>query len=314
MANLLRSALSFRRDKSGRDKLERFVTRAYELILKRPPDAEGLEHHTRSLMLDDVSPLDFIQGMFESPEYQGVGKLGALQALHHARQMMVRQLPRAETILDLGGAADDFPAGAMVLMGYPYPFRRLTIVEPPRENRHDIYRNVVSDETDTIQSPLGEVRYHFGSMADLSAFADASIDLVFSGESFEHVTRDQAMQVLREARRVLKPSGSFCFDTPNRALTGIQCPDCYINPDHKYEYTADEIFEMVSASGLNVAEAKGICRMPKTVAAGTFDASEMIENAGLYDDVRECYLMYFRCRVRGGAHQKVPATSSAKAT
>lgn len=296
MANLLRSALSFRRAKPSRAQLERFVTRAYELILKRPPDAEGLEHHTRSLKLDDVSPLDFIQGMFESPEYQCVGKLGALQALHHARQMMVRQLPKAETILDLGGAADEFPAGALVLMGYPYPFRRLTIIEPPRENRHDIYRDVVADDTEIVQSALGEVRYHFGSMADLSAFADASIDLVFSGESFEHVTRDEACQVLREARRVLKPGGSFCFDTPNRALTGIQCPDCYINPDHKYEYTADEIFEMVAASDMTVTEAKGICRMPKSVETRVFETAEMIENAGLYDDLRSCYLMYFRCR------------------
>jgi hypothetical protein len=296
VANLLTSAFSFRRTKPTRAKIERFVTRAYELILKRPPDAEGLEHHTRALRLGDVSPLDFVQGMFESPEYQSVGKLGALQSLHQARQMMVRQLPKADTILDLGGAADDFPAGALVLMGYPYPFRRLTIVEPPRDYRHDIYRDVVSDETDTVQSPLGEVRYHFGSMADLSAFADASIDLVFSGESFEHVTRDEAQIVLREALRVLKPGGSFCFDTPNRAITGIQCPECYINPDHKYEYTADEIFDMVAASGMTVSEAKGICRMPKTVESGVFDAREMVENCGLYDDVPSCYLMYFRCR------------------
>jgi hypothetical protein len=297
VANLLTSALSFRRTKPSRAKLARFVTRAYELILKRPPDAEGLEHHTRSLSFGDVSPLDFVQGMLESPEYQSVGKLGALQALHQARQMMVRQLPKADAILDLGGAADDFPAGALVLMGYPYPFRRLTIVEPPRENRHDIYRDVVSDETETVQSLLGEVRYHFGSMADLSAFTDGSIDLVFSGESFEHVTRDEAMLVLREARRVLKPGGSFCFDTPNRAITGIQCPDCYINPDHKYEYTADEIFDMVAACGMSVTEAKGICRMPKTVATSDFDAMEMVDNCGLYDDVRSCYVMYFRCRV-----------------
>ena len=126
-------------------------------------------------------------------------------------------------------------------MGYPYSFERLTIIEPPRAARHDIYRDVVTDDADRVATPQGEVRYHFSSMADLSAFPEQSVDLVFSGESIEHVTRTDVENVLREVRRILKPDGSFCFDTPNRAVTEIQCPESFINPDHKHEYTHEEM-------------------------------------------------------------------------
>ena len=84
-----------------------------------------------------MSPIDFVQSLLDSPEYRAGKVLGPLESLHAARKSMVRQLPRARTIVDLGGAADNYPPGAMILMGYPYSFDRLTIIEPPRRSaRH----------------------------------------------------------------------------------------------------------------------------------------------------------------------------------
>ena len=145
-------------------------------------------------------------------------------------------------------------------------------------------------------TPQGEVCYHFSSMADLSAIADQSVDLVFSGESIEHVTRTEVDNVLREVRRILNPDGSFCFDTPNRAVTKIQLPNAFINPDHKHEYTHEEMIELLASHRFTIVDAKGICWMPKATTAADFDFAEMIANAGLFDDIRNCYLLYYRCR------------------
>ncbi len=45
-------------------------------------------------------------------------------------------------------------------------------------------------------------------------FRDATFDAVLAADSIEHV--DEPSTVLRELRRVVKPDGVFCFDTPNR--------------------------------------------------------------------------------------------------
>jgi predicted SAM-dependent methyltransferase len=75
-------------------------------------------------------------------------------------------------------------------------------------------------------------------MTDLSDIKDNSIDLVVSGQSFEHVAPADGELVLGEVHRVLTPSGLLALDTPNRALTRIQMreeEEKWANPDHKIE-------------------------------------------------------------------------------
>ena len=132
-------------------------------------------------------------------------------------------------------------------------------------------------------------------MADLSAFDDASVDLVYSGQSIEHVTRDDAEAACREVRRVLKPGGQFCLDTPNRAITKLEFPHGWINPDHEHEYTHAELSGLLARHGFAVAEAKGIARFAESARAGVFDMREGVRNAGLFDDIESCYLLYYRC-------------------
>jgi SAM-dependent methyltransferase len=144
------------------------------------------------------------------------------------------------------------------------------------------------------------VRYLFRSMADLAPVASESVDLVFSGESIEHVSKEEAERVFAEVRRVLKPCGSFCFDTPNRRVTRIQVGDRqFINADHKHEYTHAELTEMLEHHGFVVVEAKGLNWVPESVRTGRFIEEELIANAGMFDDIEDCYLLYYRCRRRG---------------
>jgi SAM-dependent methyltransferase len=60
---------------------------------------------------------------------------------------------------------------------------------------------------------LPNLVFRQGDVCDLSAFADASIDLVVSFETVEHL-RDPGV-FLKEVRRVLKPGGRFIGSVPN---------------------------------------------------------------------------------------------------
>jgi SAM-dependent methyltransferase len=73
---------------------------------------------------------------------------------------------------------------------------------------------------------------------------DASIDLVVSFETIEHVP--DAAALVREIRRVLKPGGRLVLSTPNRAFGP---PERHTdNPFHIREFTADELRCLLRAS------------------------------------------------------------------
>ncbi|MCE9532516.1 MAG: methyltransferase domain-containing protein [Planctomycetes bacterium] len=286
------------RTSSESPEIDEFIRAGYRAILGREADASGFADFQRHLLKEKMTPGEFLEALAYSEEgQQRRTSCGSpLNALHAARMQMVRQLPAAKTIVDLGGACQDDPRGALVVMGYPYPFETNTIIEAPREERHDIYKNVCADAIPDVDTGRGVVKYLFRSMADLSPIADGSVDLVYSGESIEHVTREEAERVFKEAHRILKPGGEMCFDTPNRAVTKIQVPNSYINPDHKWEYTHAELSAMITRNGFEIREAKGIALMAESARTGKFEFEELIKNAGMYDAIEKCYLLYYRCR------------------
>jgi SAM-dependent methyltransferase len=72
---------------------------------------------------------------------------------------------------------------------------------------------------------------------------DASLDVVVSFETLEHVPDAAAM--VREVRRVLKPGGSLVLSTPNR---GFGPPELHTNnPFHVREFTADELRALLAS-------------------------------------------------------------------
>jgi ubiquinone/menaquinone biosynthesis C-methylase UbiE len=132
-------------------------------------------------------------------------------------------------------------------------------------------------------------------MSDLSAFADESFDLVYSGQSIEHVTAEEGSIVLNEAFRVLRPGGYIALDTPNALVTRLQ-QAAFIDPDHKVEYTPDELSAKLGSAGFDVVESKGLNYAGRSVEAGRFDPEEVAANSGMFEAAEDCYILCYVCR------------------
>ena len=214
-------------------------------------------------------------------------------SLHYGRGVFIRSLPRARRILDIGGVALGVPYGALVLMGYPYKFEEIVIVDLPSEDRHELYQDDLSHSSVEVEG--GRVSYRYHSMTDLSSYPSASFDMVYSGQSIEHITRAEAEQVLAEAHRVLRPGGVFALDTPNANLTRLQ-QEAFIDPDHKYEYRHAELAAMLRGNGFVIERALGINYGGDSLARGVFDPNELATKRGVFDDIEKCYLLGYVCR------------------
>ena len=267
----------------------------YGLLLHRRADPAGVASYLPGLENGSMSAAQLAEWILASSEWwTGVTFNELSPSLHFSRSVFVRSLPRAGRILDLGGTALGSDQGAMVLMGYPYRFDELVVVDLPSERRNRLYREDVTH--DVTETSLGPVRYRYHSMADLSGYGDAAFDLVYSGQSIEHVPVDEADRVLADAARVLGPGGYLALDTPNAAVCRLQQPE-FIDPDHKYEYRHAEMVEKLERAGFEILEAKGLNYAGASVERGEFSVTEVATSRGLFADIERCYLLSYLCRV-----------------
>jgi SAM-dependent methyltransferase len=265
------------------------VRLAYNVVLDREPDAAGGAEYAAKLARGELTRHAVAQALAHSEEFRTrVPIADVLLSMHVSRCAFVTGLPRAARILDLGGTHQGMADGALVHLGYPYPFARLVVVDLPVEERHEIYRAGSSGAT--VQSPLGPVEFAFHSMVDLSRYEDGSFDLVYSGQSIEHVTEAEGDAVAREVYRVLAPGGWFGLDTPNGPVWRLRGPEL-MNDDHKVEYAADELRAKLEAAGFAVHEVKGLNLMRRGVAAGAFDESEASAHPGVFAAASDCLLL-----------------------
>jgi SAM-dependent methyltransferase len=265
----------------------------YRAVLQRVPDPYGRRDYVPQLRSGELTIEALGRRLTSSREFDSVSVASDLGAsLHKSRCAFVRGLPPARRILDLGGTDLGHEHGAMVTMGYPYRFDELVIVDLPPTDRHEIYnRGGTRPDADTGR---GVVRYAYHSMTDLTRYADGSFDLVYSGQSIEHVPPDAADTMLAGALRVLRPGGWLAVDTPNARLTRLQ-QDEMIDPDHEHEYRVDELRDKVRAAGFAVLEEKGLNLGRDGLDAGRFDVGEVARNVGLFADAEACYLIAFLC-------------------
>jgi SAM-dependent methyltransferase len=279
------------------------IETTYRVMLRRPADAEGLKTWGEAIESGQIERTGFIWRMLCSREFRKLHPTWPLPSdsyeiahiLHTARCLLVQQeLPAADSIVDLGGACAQAIEGALLWMGYPHPAREITIVDLPPEGRMfaETFAHQAEEHSDWIHVGHTRVRYLHTSMVDLSALADESADMVWSGQTIEHVTRQEARQVCAEVMRVLKPGGCFCLDTPNRALTQLQNPEGFIHPEHKYEYTVPELVAHLREAGLEVKRTLGICPMPRASRGDGFDLEEISDHGELSDDAENAYLFY----------------------
>jgi SAM-dependent methyltransferase len=275
------------------------VELAYQVVLRRRPDPATRDEYAARLRGGSMGRFEFVDLLVSSSEFKSVTPRSGnmlVHSLHASRCEFVRSLPPARTIVDLGGTDLGSPGGALVSMGYPYRFDSLTVVDLPNEDRHETYRH--DAVTGPVDTPGGRVYYRYHSMTDLGFFADASVDLVYSGQSIEHVTQDDATRVLSEVARILVPGGHLGLDTPNATVTRLERDD-FIDPDHKYEYAMPEVVDLVRGSGLEVVDLKGANWAGESLAAGRFDAGRTASRGGLYWDAGACYLTCLVARKPG---------------
>jgi SAM-dependent methyltransferase len=265
------------------------VRMAYNVVLDREPESGGGDEYARRLAEGEMSRHGVAQALAYSEEFRRQVPIeDVLLSMHVSRSEFVAGLPRAARILDLGGTHQGFADGALVHLGYPYPFERLVVVDLPVDERHEIYQGGSAGEP--VQSELGPVEFAFHSMVDLSRYADESFDLVYSGQSIEHVTEAEGDTVVREVFRVLAPGGWLCLDTPNGPVWRLRSAEL-MNDDHKVEYAADELAAKVAHAGFEVKERKGLNLMRRGVAAGRFDEAEASAHPGVYAAGEDCLLL-----------------------
>jgi SAM-dependent methyltransferase len=262
---------------------------AFNVILDREPDAVGGADYSQKLASGELSRHGVAEALAHSEEFRRRVPIGnVLLSMHVSRSEFVSGLPRAARILDLGGTHQGLPDGALVHLGYPYPFERLVVVDLPVEERDEIYQGGSSGET--VLSELGPVEFAFHSMVDLGRYEDGSFDLVYSGQSIEHVTEAQGEQVAREAFRVLAPGGWLCLDTPNGPVWRLRS-DEPMNHDHKIEYSAGQLVALLERVGFVVTECKGLNLMRRAASAGVFDEVEASAHPGVFAAAEDCLLL-----------------------
>lgn len=264
---------------------------AYDVLFGRHPDPDGLATYLPQLKNGELTHRELLQVLRGSQEFEASGKYTLrtfASSIHAGRCRFIRSLPQADRIVDLGGTSLGDPRGAMVSLGYPYRFESLVIVDLPSDERHRLYQS--RELSDVVETDRGPVSYRYHSMVDLSGFPDESVDLVYSGQSIEHVSPEEGMMVIKEVNRILRPGGHFALDTPNARVTRLQQPD-FIDPDHKVEYRWGDLEEMLTAAGFHLEWRKGLNYAGQSVATGTFDLVEVAGNVGMFDAIEDCYIL-----------------------
>ena len=114
------------------------------------------------------------------------------------------------------------------------------------------------------------VRWIANTASDMAGVAEASCDLIFSGQNAEHLWPEEVAGFLLEAARVTRTGGHVVMDSPNRDITR---PLVWSHPEHTIELTADEISELLVLAGFDVTARRGIwlCRDPRSGRMLPFD-------------------------------------------
>lgn len=268
---------------------------AYNVLLRRDPDPTAWDEFTGALADHLMSHEDMVDRIRTSSEFRVTAlprAAGLHGSLHASRCEFIIGLPRAARIIDVGGGHTADARGALVALGYPYDFEELVIVDLPPDDRHDLYK---SDRFGDGMTDRGQVRYEYRSMVDLSFAEDESVDLVYSGQSIEHVPEASGDEVLAGAFRALRPGGYMAIDTPNGRLCRMQQDD-FIDPDHDVEYTLEQLRDKVIQAGFEIETMRGLNWGGPGVARGRFDLAALSANYGVFHAADECYLLAFLIR------------------
>ena len=89
----------------------------------------------------------------------------------------------------------------------------------------------------------------------MNGVATSSVDLVFAGQTTEHLWADELSGFLLEAHRVLRPDGTLALDSPNRLVTEHLH---WSHGGHTVELSAAEMSELLHLAGFELLSTNGL--------------------------------------------------------
>lgn len=157
-----------------------------------------------------------------------------LEMEHFQRYMSIGKLVAGKNILD---AASGEGYGSNILAQYAKSVVGLDIDEGAVNRSSERYKE------------QRNLRYLQGSIASIP-LEDASLDVVVSFETIEHVSEDLQQSFLKEIKRVLKPDGFLIMSTPNKEVYSDK--HNYHNCFHIKEFYKDEFVRFLNWEFKNV--------------------------------------------------------------
>ncbi len=271
---------------------------AYHVLLRRDIDASGLATWREVIASGKFREQSVIDTLLQSDEYMTRFGVDLLTIVHRSRQAWIKTVPAAARILDIGGSSANNPQGALIELGYPHRPNCLHILDLPPDKQY--WGKPTYDQSVPHRFDWGEVRFFHGSAEavwDVLDLQGQRYDMVFLGQAIEHVWPSALPRMLAWIREHLQPDGRLVFDTPNRALTRIQCPDSLTDPDHKYEYTPDELADVVVKAGFEIVKTSGMLHLPVQAESGKYDPLEYANAPLLSPDANACFLFAIEAKV-----------------
>ncbi len=95
------------------------------------------------------------------------------------------------------------------------------------------------------------IEFHCGPADDLGFLGDGEVDVVFSSNLLEHLSKPEIEHLLDEARRVLRPGGSLLLLGPNVRVIPHTYWDFW---DHRTPISDRSLVELLEALGYELVE------------------------------------------------------------
>ena len=95
------------------------------------------------------------------------------------------------------------------------------------------------------------------------------------GQTIEHIVPESLPDILDWISDHLNENGKFIFDTPNRLITSIQS-DSFIDPDHKIEYTPDQLESILRKHNFSISRFLGTIANANDIPIKKFSPQESI--------------------------------------
>jgi len=124
------------------------------------------------------------------------------------------------------------------------------------QNYHGIIRHIgveaYQSKPDNLPSGVEWVTNTLGNMNKIKS---GEIEMVFAGQTIEHLWADDLVSFLCESHRVLKNDGIIVLDSPNRRVT---YGTGWFQPQHTMELTVEEIIELLTLAGFTDLNIRGV--------------------------------------------------------